>query len=68
MCKQLDERRAMVCDVAIGKVRQATTDEFGGHVQFTVVEGEGTRVEVDQDVDFDRFRTVLNEAVAEANA
>jgi hypothetical protein len=68
MCRYLDERHAMVCDVAIGRVREATTDQFGRHVRFTLVEGEGTRVEVDDDIDFDQFHTVLDEAVAKANA
>jgi hypothetical protein len=71
MCTlQDDDRSAMVCDVAIGHVREAIERELGGPARpgarFTVRHGEGTLVELDAGLDRDRFRAAVEEGMRRA--
>ena len=66
MCTFENERRVLVCDVAIHRVREAVSAAFGDGVQFTPAPGQGTRVEVPPIVDEKAFQAVAREAIAEA--
>jgi hypothetical protein len=68
MCRFEDERTVMVCDVAIGHVRAAAGRAFGAAVGFTVVDGEGTRVEAGPGVDEGLFGGEVRTAIDAAQA
>jgi hypothetical protein len=67
VCTFENEQSVVVCDIAIGKVREATSRAFGDAVQFTPVKGAGTRVEVGPTVDTATFQEVTRQAIAEAS-
>jgi hypothetical protein len=66
MCTFENERRVLVCDVAIHRVREAVSTAFGDGVQFTLAPGQGTRVEVPPGVDVEAFQAVARSAIAAA--
>lgn len=66
MCTFENDQSVLVCDVAIQKVREATSHVFGEAIQFTPVEGAGTRVEVGPTVDTAAFQEVTRQAIAAA--
>jgi hypothetical protein len=68
MCTFENERRVLVCDVAIHRVCEAVSAAFGDGVQFTPAEGAGTRVEVPPSVDGEAFQAVARSAIAAAQA
>jgi len=68
MCTFKDERTVMVCDVAIGRVKDALGEAFDAGVQYTVVDGEGTRVEAEHGVDAAEFIALSRSAIAQAQA
>jgi hypothetical protein len=66
MCTFEHDHRVLVCDLAIHRVREATSRAFGDAVQFTPTEGAGTRVEVSPTIDAETFQEVTREAIAAA--
>jgi len=68
MCTFKDERTVLVCDVAIGRVKEDLGATFDDGVRYTVVDGTGTLVEVGQDVDAARFTALARKAIAQAQA
>jgi hypothetical protein len=66
VCTVKDERAVLVCDVAIGRVRQEVTAAFGGSVRFTHVDFQPTLVEATPDIDAERFIAVVLAASAAA--
>ena len=67
MCTFEDERRVMVCDVAIGQVRQGLA-AFGDTVQYTSCEGQGTLVEASSCLDTEQFQELTRTAIALAQS
>ena len=68
MCTFRDERTVLVCDVAIGSVKEELGATFDGGLRYTVIRGKGTLVEADGDVDAERFAALTCEAIAQAQA
>ena len=66
MCTFENERRVLVCDVAIHRVREAVSAAFGDGVQFTPAPGQGTRVEARPSIDGEAFQEVARSAIAAA--
>ncbi|GAC1329099.1 MAG: hypothetical protein NVSMB2_28260 [Chloroflexota bacterium] len=66
MCDFKDERTVQVCDVAIDHVRRVVHAEFGDKVRYTTLDGEGTLVRADADVDADAFGERARAAIAAA--
>jgi hypothetical protein len=66
MCTFENDHRVLVCDIAIHRVREATSRAFGDAVQFTPTEGAGTCVEVPPTIDAEAFQAVTREAIAAA--
>ncbi len=64
MCTFKDEHIVMVCDVAIGQVRQRLQEAFGEAVQYTTVDGKGTLVQARSQVDAVQFQSLTREAIA----
>jgi hypothetical protein len=64
MCTFENDHRVLVCDLAIGQVREATSHAFGDAVQLTPVPGQGTRVEVPRTEDSEAFHAVVRAAIA----
>jgi hypothetical protein len=68
-----DDRSAMVCDVAIGCVREAVARALGSPggpggpgARFIVCHGEGTLIELDEGLDPSRFRAAVEEGMRRA--
>lgn len=51
MCTCNDNAAVTVCDIAIDRVRSDLEHAFPGAVRFTHLEGEGTLVEPDSDLE-----------------
>lgn len=68
MCTFEDERRVMVCDVAIGQVRQTMMAAFGNEVQYTPCEGQGTLVEASSRIDAEQFQALTRTAITLAQS
>lgn len=66
MCIFKTDRAVLVCDVAIGHVRKEVTAAFGARVRYTPVEGQGTLVEAEPDIDTERFNAVTRDAILAA--
>lgn len=66
MCTFNHETAVTVCDVAIDRVRSNLEEAFPGAVRFTHLEGAGTLVEADPDLEPAQFGTVIKAAIAEA--
>jgi hypothetical protein len=66
MCTFKDERAVLVCDVAISHVRETVDAVFGNAVHYTMVEGQGTLVEVNPTVDTEQFQALTHTAIAAA--
>ena len=66
MCTFENDHRVLVCDIAIRRVREATSRAFGDAVQLTPTEGAGTRVEVPPTIDAEAFQEVTREAIVAA--
>jgi hypothetical protein len=66
MCTFENKHCIVVCDIAIQQAREATSRAFGDAVQFTPIEGAGTRVEVKPSIDAEVFEEVTREAIAAA--
>ena len=66
MCTFKADNEAMVCDVAIGKVRSRVEAELDG-VEFTTVHGEGTLVHASDAADRTRFRALVQAGIDDAN-
>jgi hypothetical protein len=64
MCTFQDEQTVMVCDVAIGRVREYLQETFGEEVQYTTVNGKGTLVQASPTIDSAHFQSVTREAIA----
>lgn len=64
MCTFKDEQTVMVCDVAIGQVRERLQEVFGETVQYTTVDGKGTLVQATSTVDVAQFQSLTREAIA----
>jgi hypothetical protein len=63
MCTFRDERAVVVCDVAIGQVKKDLERAFGGQVRYTSIEGQGTLVEAEPEVDGSGFTNITRAAV-----
>lgn len=68
MCTFKDEQTVMVCDVAIGQVRERLQEAFGEAIQYTTVHGKGTLVQASSTTDATRFQAVTREAIAASQA
>jgi hypothetical protein len=68
MCTFKSKREVLVCDVAIGRVREDVTAAFGARVRYTPVEGQGTLIEAEPDIDADQFNALTREAIAAVQA
>jgi hypothetical protein len=73
MCTFEDEDRvAVVCDVALGYVREAVTRELGGPdgpgAEFIHREGQGTLVELAPGLDPTVFRAAVEEGMQRARS
>ena len=66
MCMFENEHSVVVCDIAIGKVREAVNAAFGDAVQYTPITGQGTRVEAMPIIDKETFQEVARSAIAAA--
>jgi hypothetical protein len=66
MCTFENDRRVLVCDVAIAQVREAVGAAKGCAVQVTLIPGQGTRVEVPPTEDAHAFGKVARAAIAAA--
>lgn len=66
MCTFNHETAVTVCDVAIGPVRSNLEEAFPGAIRFTHLEGAGTLVEADSDLEPVRFAAVVKRAIAQA--
>lgn len=66
MCTFENDQSVVVCDIAIQKVREATSRAFGDAVQFTPIKGAGTRVKALPSLDKNAFQEVTRQAIAEA--
>lgn len=64
MCTFKDEQTVMVCDVAIGQVRDRLQEAFGEAVHYTPVDGKGTLVQASPTIDTAQFQAVTREAIA----
>lgn len=65
MCTFKNEQTVMVCEVAIGRVRERLQEVFGETVQYTPVEdGQATLVHALPTIDSARFQAVAREAIA----
>jgi hypothetical protein len=68
MCTYQGNRRVLVCDVAIARVRQEVSAAFGTRVRYTPVDGRGTLVEAEPGVDADQFTALMREAITRTNS
>jgi hypothetical protein len=66
MCTILDEHTALICPVAIDRVRDRLHEAFGDLVQCTTREDQGTLVQVPSTIDSVRFQAVTRAAIAAA--
>ena len=66
MCTFQDDRSALVCDVAIGHVREIIGRDLGPVATFTVRHGEGTLVELHGEGEVERFRAAIREGMQRA--
>jgi hypothetical protein len=66
MCTVESEHSAVVCDVAIDRVRQELAQRFPSGVTYTLVEGQGTRIQADPTVDGQQFTQVVQRAITDA--
>jgi hypothetical protein len=64
MCTFKDEQTVMVCDVAIGQVRERLQETFGDAIEYVAVDGKGTLVQAPSTVDSVQFQAVTREAIA----
>ncbi len=63
MCMFKDQHTVLVCDVAIGQVRERLTAAFGAAVQYTPIEGQGTLVQAVADVAGEQFQALTRAAI-----
>lgn len=69
MCTFKDDRTVMVCDVAIGRVREELQEALGrDDVRYTVVDGQGTLVEAVPEADTESFADRVRAAIADVQA
>lgn len=68
MCTVENPQSIVVCDVAIGHVREALAEHFAAGVSYSVAEGKGTRVQADPSVDGQQFTEVVQRAIAAAQS
>ncbi len=66
MCDFKNDRTVMVCDVAIGHIRNELQKAAVEGVKFTHVDWEGTLVEADPEIDVDAFTQAVRAGIAEA--
>ena len=66
MCTFQDQQTVLVCDVAIGQVRERLKSAFGEAVQYTTVDGQGTLVQAPSAIDLEHFQATLRETIAAA--
>ena len=66
MCTVKDQHQVLVCDVAIGQVRERLTAAFGAAVQYTPVEGQGTLVQSLPSVEGKAFLALTRAAIDDA--
>lgn len=66
MCTFNHEAAVTVCDLAIDRVRSDLEDAFPGAVRFTHLEGAGTLVEADSDLEPAQFGIVIKAAITRA--
>ncbi len=68
MCTIKTEHSAMVCDVALGRIRTVLADAFGDSVRYVNIYGEGTLVEVPPVSPPGEFEKLVQIAMARAAA
>src|SRR5579862_1258074 len=66
MCTFQDPQTVLVCDVAIGQVRERLTATFGESIQYTPIEGQGTLVQAPSDVASEQFQALTRAAITQA--
>jgi hypothetical protein len=64
VCTVEGERAMLVCDLAIGRVRQELTTAFEHGITFTHVDFQPTLVEAGPDIDAERFIAIVRSASA----
>ena len=63
MCTFENERTVLVCDVAIGQVKRDLEHVFAGRIRYTSIDGKGTLVEADPQIDGSAFTDVTRAAI-----
>jgi hypothetical protein len=63
MCTFQNQHAVLVCDVAIGQVRERLTTAFGATIQYTPVEGQGTLVQAPPNVASEQFQALTRAAI-----
>ncbi|HEY7123513.1 MAG TPA: hypothetical protein VH540_06140 [Ktedonobacterales bacterium] len=58
-----DQQSVLVCDVAIGQVRQTLSRAFGEAVQYMTVKGQGTLVQAAACVASEQFQALTRAAI-----
>lgn len=66
MCTFKDHQTVLVCDVAIGQVRERLTAAFGETIQYTPIDGQGTLVQAQSRVASEQFQELTRAAIAQA--
>lgn len=66
MCTFKDHQTVLVCDVAIGQVRERLTAAFGETIQYTPIDGQGTLVQASSGVASEQFQALTRVAIAQA--
>jgi hypothetical protein len=68
MCTVQDQHTILICDVAIGQVREHLTAAFGDTIEYTPVAGRGTLVQAPPEVASEQFQALSREAIARAQS
>jgi hypothetical protein len=58
----------MVCDVAIGDVKDLLTADLGETIKYTPVDGQGTLLEAAAAIDVNRFEELVRTGIARSDA
>ena len=66
MCTFKDQQTVLVCDVAIGQVRERLTAAFGETIRYTPIDGQGTLVQAPDDMASEQFQELTRAAIAKA--
>jgi hypothetical protein len=68
VCTFRNDGRVMVCDVAIGDVKDLLTADLGETIKYTPVDGQGTLLEAAAAIDVNRFEELVRTGIARSDA